>query len=390
MTSLQTRPRKAFTLVELLVVITIIGILAALLTVAVGAAIRWARTAAIRWELNQLSMALEEYKNKYGEYPPDFTNIDDVVNHVKLRWPHYIPGQAKGDTSNTYAVRLFDDLDLASRRFIDPKNPGSATAYWSLNPGNNGTNDYAKLAALAFWMGGFPDKSNIEASTLNFYSSARLGGFSANPRDPFFLTVNSDKKCDEDGDDEREDMLNLAKRENTFYPFEPENWYHQPIPASSTGNREPRAPMILVKGKPVAYFRGTSSDTAKALRRAYLNDYGDNAKYDWTVPYISYADYGVAVPYAKSGELSFDSGSTPRTDDLAGDVQWHNPRTFQLIHPGLDGQFNGNDASVVTSSRVDDNFVSTSGDKAKNVTPLDFDNVVNLGETATVESLLED
>ncbi|MGH9897043.1 MAG: type II secretion system protein, partial [bacterium] len=64
-------PRAAFTLVELLVVITIIGILASLITVAAVSALRKARETEIKAEIDQVSTAIEEYKNKTTAYPPN-------------------------------------------------------------------------------------------------------------------------------------------------------------------------------------------------------------------------------------------------------------------------------------------------------------------------------
>src|SRR4051794_14799291 len=64
-------PRSAFTLVELLVVITIIGILAALITVAAMGALKAARRAEIKAELNQIDGGFNEVKNKSTAFPPN-------------------------------------------------------------------------------------------------------------------------------------------------------------------------------------------------------------------------------------------------------------------------------------------------------------------------------
>jgi prepilin-type N-terminal cleavage/methylation domain-containing protein len=62
--------RAAFTLVELLVVIGILAVLAALLTPAVMNARLAARTAVIKTEIDMLHMAIMNYRNEYGSFPP--------------------------------------------------------------------------------------------------------------------------------------------------------------------------------------------------------------------------------------------------------------------------------------------------------------------------------
>ena len=64
--------RAGFTLVELLVVIMIIGILAALLVPAVFSAVTKARVAGARVEITQLEVAITTFKAKYGIEPPSF------------------------------------------------------------------------------------------------------------------------------------------------------------------------------------------------------------------------------------------------------------------------------------------------------------------------------
>lgn len=83
-------PRAGFTLVELLVVVIIIGILAALLIPTINAARNAARRATITLEMNQLSSALEQYKDKNGsDYPPDFSNPALVSAHLGRGFPRH-------------------------------------------------------------------------------------------------------------------------------------------------------------------------------------------------------------------------------------------------------------------------------------------------------------
>ncbi|MEX2187972.1 MAG: prepilin-type N-terminal cleavage/methylation domain-containing protein [Pirellulales bacterium] len=63
--------RDGFTLVELLVVIVIIGILASLITMAVFAALRKAKEAAIYQELSKVYAGFETFRERFGSFPPD-------------------------------------------------------------------------------------------------------------------------------------------------------------------------------------------------------------------------------------------------------------------------------------------------------------------------------
>ncbi|MEN0110411.1 MAG: hypothetical protein AAF805_06770 [Planctomycetota bacterium] len=88
---------------ELLVVIAIIALLAALITAAAAGALRTARQARIRAEMDQINTALEDYKNTRGSYPPDTQTdgdpeatapIDDLqvqrdfLRHFKQAFPN--------------------------------------------------------------------------------------------------------------------------------------------------------------------------------------------------------------------------------------------------------------------------------------------------------------
>jgi len=64
------RNSTGFTLIEMLVVITIIGILASLILVGVINAIGSSKINSTKASLLQIKMALEQYKNYFGDYPP--------------------------------------------------------------------------------------------------------------------------------------------------------------------------------------------------------------------------------------------------------------------------------------------------------------------------------
>lgn len=76
MYSLRLRLGRGFTLIELLIVITIIGILAVALVPRITGAPAAARDAARKSNINQISVAMEQYLNDNGGYPHDTDNID--------------------------------------------------------------------------------------------------------------------------------------------------------------------------------------------------------------------------------------------------------------------------------------------------------------------------
>ena len=68
--------RGGFTLIELLIVICIIGILVALTTVGITKAMDASRTNATQAMLDQISGALAQYAQRWGDYPP--TTVDEL------------------------------------------------------------------------------------------------------------------------------------------------------------------------------------------------------------------------------------------------------------------------------------------------------------------------
>lgn len=96
-------PRSAFTLVELLVVITIIGILTALVTVAAVGALKRGRETAIKAEINQMDAAVKVYKDKTTAFPPNCQTdgsgsnnplnevqiLNDLQRHMKQAFPRH-------------------------------------------------------------------------------------------------------------------------------------------------------------------------------------------------------------------------------------------------------------------------------------------------------------
>ncbi|MBR2003146.1 MAG: prepilin-type N-terminal cleavage/methylation domain-containing protein [Thermoguttaceae bacterium] len=126
------RAPQGFTLIEILVVIVIIGLLASIAFVAFGGARGFFAGATAKARLTDLETALEIYKQKYGEYPPDSCacrccanpaspNYDKARNivrrHILKRWPKVLK---TGEIDNMIA-------EVGSRC---DDHPGKALLFW--------------------------------------------------------------------------------------------------------------------------------------------------------------------------------------------------------------------------------------------------------------------
>ena len=76
-------------------VITIIGILVALLIPTVAGVMKSTRNAAIAVELQDMAKAVEAYKSFANDYPPDFTNVAAVSAHIARAATRETPGTSR-------------------------------------------------------------------------------------------------------------------------------------------------------------------------------------------------------------------------------------------------------------------------------------------------------
>jgi general secretion pathway protein G len=113
---------KGFTLIEMLVVITIIVILAGLSMGGYSFVIQKQANSQAKIQISLLSKALEEYKLDNGEYPPDPTGSNDL--YKALYWD--------SDDNGTGA-----DTDTDQKIYVSQLDPDNNKQGWTEGTGAN-------------------------------------------------------------------------------------------------------------------------------------------------------------------------------------------------------------------------------------------------------------
>ena len=134
-------PRRfGFTLIEMLVVIAIIAILAALVTAAVMSGLGKAKDTRIKVEIDQFDAAMKSFKDKYGAYPPADLRFstaaslpadvlratNDLKQFISRTFPRYNPHTT---SSPKPWAKLESDLTLAGVD-VEIFDPARAMVFW--------------------------------------------------------------------------------------------------------------------------------------------------------------------------------------------------------------------------------------------------------------------
>ena len=123
MADVSVRPRNGFSLLELIVVMTLIGLLVAIALPAYTDATQKAKEAVLKEDLQRLREALEEYFTDRGEYP---LALLDLVEGGYLR---AIPIDPITGATNTWVV------EYAPWQMVDE---GQVVGIWNVRSGARG------------------------------------------------------------------------------------------------------------------------------------------------------------------------------------------------------------------------------------------------------------
>lgn len=351
--------RRAFTLVEMLMVIAIIGMLAGLLIVAASRAVGTARQSQIVAEISSLDTAMQKYANDVsgGSYPPDMSIVttapqrqNRILVHVRRAYPRFNP-----NTFANFLTSPYVNTNVASNRayaslqngiigqFQTYPGPASYAAYSVVANGNgNFFGDIDNLdpaEALVFWMGG-PPAPPVQAQTSSgIVWSFKLLGFSDNVQNPFVLTGSRDpgpfefvssRLGDADGDGWPE-----------YYP--PYGDVAQfPVVGplgGATVSANPSPPYVYFDGQTYSSVYSTSFNsgfTSYPPTGTYPAVTGAPSQLQPNVAQYQY--WGIAAPYVARIAAT---GGAPTLFD------WVNPQKFQIISGGLDQRYSYDEPSTM-------------------------------------------
>lgn len=186
-----SRARRAFTLVELLVVIGIIGLLAALLMPVLGRASEFARRSTCASNVAQIYAAARQYSLYFDEYLPNLYNgvpPSDQPDRYRESYRCIVEDESNEELMPA-GLLLLEDLDYAEsdELFFCPSLPGAYRPGGSENPMDE-EEDFETIGyAYNCWPArGVPAPPSLGGGRIsNNFGRARVRGFSALMADRF-------------------------------------------------------------------------------------------------------------------------------------------------------------------------------------------------------------
>ena len=278
--------RHGFTLVELLVVMAILGVLAGLLAWGVNAARVAILKRAQAAEIATIAMAVEAYRTKYGDYPPDGSSWPRMEAHLRKAFPNIIISE----------LALLNPANAANNIGIRNDNDPSAHPF--------GGRVFDPAEALVFFLGGFssdaqrpitgpggPLKLNPSGTGGYIYNTQRENAFFEFKTSRLTLNDTGTASIDESafGENVANDLM--------------------PVYIGS-------GPTLQQGGRPIVYFDS--------------NTYQFSGYYNFYVPGDVTQSPNCARPF-----LSTDLNTSVSPSPLL----YSNPKTFQIMNAGYDNLY---------------------------------------------------
>ncbi len=331
--------RAAFTMVELLVAIAIIAMLMGLLITGIRKAMVSAKQSGMVFEISRLATSMEGVKSKSGSYPPCMGaltsgQVTGSMVDRGTRFDRYLRKAYPRCLVNYDALKASMGTIPYAYTYQTPTG----------SPGTLSIQTLDQAEAIVFWLGGFPTPF-VNGQPV---SSRKIIGFHSDPTNPFkldsTLTARTPPLYDFD-DDRLEDHDGDGWLE--YCPIDDGPPYVYYDASLYTGKSRTTDPL--------PYFMYPSFVT-NAPNTGIATSYYTNLRQTW----------GVVGPYAAA---NMQSGAS---------MQWLNPNTFQIIAPGLDGQYGPSSLSTVNRITIPSTGVVYSGGMPGSSTSLSTEETDNL------------
>ena len=318
--------RAGFTLVELLVVVAIIGLLVGLTIPAVFAVLGTFNRASCKFEVNALSDAVEKYRSKYGDYPPDGSSWPIMEAHLRKAFPNILVSELNLLNPSAYTASQVGAL-------ADVRNDND-TNLSSLSPALHRVMDPAE--ALVFFLGGFssdsqrpftgpggPFVASPSAGQLQ-YNASRQNAFYDFPNARLTLTTTSGA---------------IISTDELLFNSEPCQTSHGPGPWSDLlpvfmsykNNNSIGSPYVYFDSRTYQSKKGTITYSNFFQPSRVANGQSNAAA---TTPREDGLYFGAARPYL-SEQVNTTVVSNPPL------LLYENKQTFQILSPGLDRSYGG-------------------------------------------------
>jgi prepilin-type N-terminal cleavage/methylation domain-containing protein len=282
------RGGRGFTLVELLIVIAIISVLLSLVSSAVWKAVVTSNRVRNQQEISQLATAVENFKQKFGIYPPSRIVLCEIYDF-------YFQGNKRGNPPKSplhadsiqFLQAIWPRINFDS---VNKAGLGTGSRWTGIDWNGDGKPTPGEMwlegdQCLVFFLGGIP---GIDPTTHKFF----CGGFSINSQNPAFQTTAVGSET-------------IPR----FFDFQSDRLIQVPPAVRTTPN-------------PSGFF-------------SYKDTYGN-------APYAYFSSYKTANGYNRYNSSDCDSlGVWPYAEGLLPTPRYQNSSTFQIISAGANGLIAG-------------------------------------------------